>query len=45
MTITLSCGHIYTDAADDTELRDRVRCPECFDDGVMYARYVVEVRP
>lgn len=45
-TIRLNCGHTYTDAADDTELRDRVLCDDCFDTGAPeYRRYVVEIRP
>lgn len=44
-TATLSCGHVLRDCSDDTELRDRLRCPECFDDGVLYVRYVMAVRP
>lgn len=44
-TYRLSCGHTFEADNVDHELRDRVRCPECFDDGVLYARYVVAVQP
>lgn len=45
-TIRLNCGHTYTDATDDTELRERVLCDDCFDTGAPeYRRYVVEIRP
>lgn len=29
MTITLRCGHVFTDAAEDILLGDRVVCDQC----------------
>jgi hypothetical protein len=44
VSVFLNCGHSFPGVPGEWQIRDRVICEPCFDNGSPYKRYVVRIR-